>query len=250
MRNYLSLTLALILPATGAQAIELCAAAKNGVIKEGAHIHLRSSCKSGELTLPISFENGGALVRITGANVQIVDGTGDTGGDPNGLGNLIVGYNEESPGNPNVRTGSHNVVVGPEHSYSANGGVVGGYGNRITNDGTAAFGNYSQASGLFSVVAGGFENEASGDRSVVAGGQLNTAGATGSATLGGRGNRALGFGATVSGGDNNAAGGGFSTVSGGRENRAAAPGSVVSGGFERTAPEENNWVAGSLLQGN
>ncbi len=61
-------------------------------------------------------------IRIRGVNVQIVSGSGATNGHPanpssvdpaltstNGLGNLIVGYNE--PGNPiaDDRTGSHNI---------------------------------------------------------------------------------------------------------------------------------------------
>ena len=53
---------------------------------------------------------------MTGANVQIVDGTGDTGGTPNGLGNLIVGYNASSG---DTRTGSHNLVVGDLHTYTS-----------------------------------------------------------------------------------------------------------------------------------
>ena len=35
--------------------------------------------------------------RISRLNLQIVDGTGTTNGAPTGLGNLIVGYNEQIP---------------------------------------------------------------------------------------------------------------------------------------------------------
>src|SRR5215471_322684 len=58
-------------------------------------------------------------ITISGANLHIVNGLGATD-TVNGLGNLIVGYNEHRtpqicpPGIPciNERTGSHNVIVG------------------------------------------------------------------------------------------------------------------------------------------
>ena len=70
-------------------------------------------------------------IRITGVNVQIVNGLGATNGFPanpgstdplltptNSVGNLIVGYNEF--GNPvgDNRTGSHNIVGGRRMSFS------------------------------------------------------------------------------------------------------------------------------------
>ena len=50
-------------------------------------------------------------IRITGANWQIVDGSGSTDGTPRGVGNLIVGYNEQR-GSGDNRTGSHNIIGG------------------------------------------------------------------------------------------------------------------------------------------
>src|SRR5215472_850810 len=47
-------------------------------------------------------------VVITGANLRIVNGLGSTE-TTNGLGNLIVGYNEPREFEANVRTGSHNI---------------------------------------------------------------------------------------------------------------------------------------------
>ena len=55
--------------------------------------------------------NGQDTIRFSGVNVQIVDGSGNTSGAVNGRGNLIVGYNELR-GSGDVRTGSHNIVVG------------------------------------------------------------------------------------------------------------------------------------------
>src|SRR3569833_214159 len=42
------------------------------------------------------------------ANVHVVSGSGETNGTVNGLGNLIVGYNEHGNPNGDTRIGSHN----------------------------------------------------------------------------------------------------------------------------------------------
>ena len=79
-------------------------------------------------------EDGRPEVVITRANLRIVNGLGSTellrraGGlldCPNGLGNLIVGYNESRAdlGGEDIRTGSHNVVVGQRHNFSRLRGV-------------------------------------------------------------------------------------------------------------------------------
>jgi hypothetical protein len=94
---------------------------------------------------------------------------------PNGLGNLIVGYNEPrepiDSEHPNVRTGSHNVVVGRRHNFSSFGGLV--------------VGDLNEISGAFAAVSGGFVNTASGPGSAVSGGSGNTASGLESAVSGG-----------------------------------------------------------------
>src|SRR5215831_3661523 len=70
-------------------------------------------------------------ITISGANLHIVNGLGATN-TRNGLGNLIVGYNEHRQPiglfcglpSPNTRTGSHNVVVGEQLNFSSFGGLV------------------------------------------------------------------------------------------------------------------------------
>jgi prefoldin subunit 5 len=47
---------------------------------------------------------------ISGANLQIVNGTGMTEGEVNGTGNLIVGYNEKKPGE-SLQLGSHEIIA-------------------------------------------------------------------------------------------------------------------------------------------
>ena len=186
---------------------------------------------------------------ITRANLRIVNGLGKTDcgfGEeaipncPNGLGNLIVGYNEEresdSLGNPvtNTRTGSHNVVVGANHNFSRFGGIVVGNSNEISGD--------------FASVSGGFSNTASGYAAAVNGGQSNRASGFLSAVSGGYSNRASGYGAAVSGGGANQASGNGAAVSGGFSNTASGILAAVSGGTNRSALETHNWAAGSLLE--
>jgi hypothetical protein len=171
---------------------------------------------------------------ITGANLHIVNGLGrtDCGTEeqpipdcPNGLGNLIVGYNEsrfESCEDPSelfcrdIRTGSHNVVVGQQHNFSRFGGLVVGTGHTISGD--------------FAAVCGGEVNTASGLIASVSGGTHNTASGTNSSVSGGLGNTASGFATVVSGGEGN-------TASGDR--------STVSGGQNITQDTEFGWAAGS-----
>ena len=114
----------------------------------------------GKLTHVTSVTGAGGLpeVRITGANLRLVNGLRATA-TANGLGNLLVGYNEPRQGK-NVETGSHNVVVGQGHNFSSFGGLVVGRQNEI--------------SGAFAAVSGGFDNTASGASAAVSGGRNHT----------------------------------------------------------------------------
>ena len=99
------------------------------------------------------------------ANVHVQSGLGQTAppgptsNDPpqtNGLGNLIIGYNETRPsGNP-LRTGSHNLIIGAEHHYTSHSGFVHGHTNEILGEFAGVFGGAGNtASGDFSSVHGG-----------------------------------------------------------------------------------------------
>lgn len=162
-------------------------------------------------------------VRVVGANLQIVSGSGSTNGEINGLGNLIVGYDEENQngefgfcdddqfGNQaacengggtwylSLKSGSHNVVVGRGHSYASYGGVV--------------VGNQNIISGAYSSVTGG------------------------------RNNRTSGISANISGGLSNKSTGNNAAITGGEFNNANGAKSVVSGGSGLSATSENEWVA-------
>jgi hypothetical protein len=91
------------------------------------------------------------------ANVHVESGYGTTfeAGGLTGLGNLIVGYNEEATVGSRVGSGSHNLVVGPFHTFNSRGGVV--------------FGERNMISAQSASVLGGIRNQAGGDRSSILG---------------------------------------------------------------------------------
>jgi hypothetical protein len=104
----------------------------------------------------LTFDAATNEVVITGANLRILNGLGFTD-TTNGMGNLIVGYNEPREGGENRRTGSHNVVVGKQHNFSSFGGLVVGLQNEM--------------SGAFASVSGGVLNTATGEHAAIGGGR-------------------------------------------------------------------------------
>jgi hypothetical protein len=81
----------------------------------------------------------GPHIIFEGANVHVRSGVGATSDNNNlsGLGNVVVGYNEDDvSGVSYIRTGSHNLIVGIRHSYSGFGGLVAGVSNTISNVGS------------------------------------------------------------------------------------------------------------------
>jgi hypothetical protein len=200
------------------------------------------------LTHVTSETGAGGLpeVRITGANLRLVNGLRATA-TTNGLGNLLVGYNEPRQGG-NAETGSHNVVVGQGHNFSSFGGLVVGRQNEISGAFAAVSGGFDNtASGASAAVSGGIFNRASGESAAVSGGFDNTASASATSISGGRGNTANGESATVNGGHGNTASGHTAAISGGQANTASGFTSSVSGGRNRTIRGDFDWVAGSLF---
>lgn len=90
-----------------------------------------------------------------GVNVHVQSGTGATADATSGLGNLIIGYNEQA--SPELsRLGAHNLVGGSQNGFSSYGGLVFGFGNKITGTyASAAGGENNTASGISSSVLGG-----------------------------------------------------------------------------------------------
>jgi FtsZ-binding cell division protein ZapB len=140
----------------------------------------------------------GPNIIFSGANIHIVSGSGSTDdgmlNNPSatlrGLGNLIIGYNEDPgkrPGGPEApppilgpgdRSGSHNLVIGRWNRFTkaAFGGLVAGEANIISNEGAGVSGGFGNtASGFDASVVGGVVNTASGNEASVIGGQNVTA---------------------------------------------------------------------------
>jgi len=228
--------------------------------------------------------------RFAGINLQVVNGAGAESMEPNGLGNVIVGYDQPySPRDENDyvcasgyfqtqeeceaqgfvwamqhKSGSHNVIVGPEHRYSWLNGLAVGRNNTINNFGASVVGGQGGfAMGQYAIVVGGGGNRATGTSSAVLGGWNNWATNRAAHVSGGVHNRAEGQASTVSGGTANSAladrstvGGGhqnttnaeFSTINGGYLNTASGRYSTVGGGQERSVSGESDWVAGSLWE--
>ncbi|MGM0558203.1 MAG: hypothetical protein ACQEVA_17595 [Myxococcota bacterium] len=194
--------------------------------------------------------NGDQSVLFTGVNVHVRSGSGATDGDTgggtsvNGLGNLIVGY-DEARASGNDKSGSHNIVVGVQHNYSSYGGVVFGRTNAVEGSyATVTGGRSNTASGGSASVTAGLSNTASGTYASVSGGLSNTANGSRSSVSGGASNNAVSSYSSVSGGYNNSASALYASVSGGEENTASGTRASVSGGFNNTASGANASVSG------
>ncbi len=199
----------------------------------------------------IDPNTGYDTVRFEGVNVQIVNGSGTTGGETLGTGNLIIGYNELRDNGGNYRDGSHMLVIGEMNNYTSDshgGMVVGSWNETSAPFASVSGGANNIASDEFASVLGGVANTASGEASSVSGGGWNTASGDGASVSGGIQNRASGEVSSVSGGELNSATGMFASVSGGDSNTASNHAASVSGGDGRTASGEYDWAAGSLWQ--
>lgn len=146
---------------------------------------------------------GQDTLQFSGMNVQINNGSGITD-SANGVGNLIIGYNEpreQFPGECDLagepfcdrRSGSHTFVVGTMNNYTEAGGIVAG--------------SWNERNSFWSSVLGGGNNVASGEGSSVSGGSYGSASGPLSSVQGGSDNVASGLASSVSGGQGkNAAG--------------------------------------------
>lgn len=223
--------------------------------------------------LSVETVNGVRTVRLSGVNLQVVNGTNNTE-IVNGAGNLIVGYDEAntsarivcslaSDANGNSltneaeclaaggtvavrqKTGSHNLVMGSQNSYSSAGGIVAGNGNFITALYASNLGGTGNiASGRFSVNVAGQGNHSTGSTAATLAGTNNTASGANASVSGGSSNIASSVGTTVSGGSRNAASGPQSNVTGGIRNESSGPFSHVSGGGNNNSSGATSTIAG------
>ncbi|MFK8012436.1 MAG: hypothetical protein AB8B80_10370 [Marinicellaceae bacterium] len=240
--------------------------------------------------LMLSTVDGYDTAEFTNINVQINSGAGSTISTVNGLGNLTIGYNETSDfaqefcsnanylnenecsninghdWGRNVRTGSHNLILGIQNSYTRVGGIVsgqnnvnnaiyssivGGRNNRVGSEWSTVTGGNTNIIGpaaAYSSISGGFQNTTFGLYSSVTGGQLNIASNTYSSVSGGRRNTASGENSSITGGFDNTAAGTNASITGGADNTASGESATVSGGEGRNSGGLYDWRAGGLFE--
>jgi len=176
----------------------------------------------------------GPNITFTGANIHIVSGSGSTydKGAPRGLGNLIIGYDEDpinalagdsvanlpimqtagfpSRLQPGDRGGSHNLIIGGGNRFtqSAFAGFIVGERNTIAGIGASVSGGFFNNASFYDSVSGGLRNTSYGIFSSVSGGLLN---------------ESVGELSSITGGYDNYASGGSATVTGGTGNNASNP---------------------------
>ena len=186
---------------------------------------------------------GKPTVQFLGVNVQVVNGETKTN-TTNGLGNLVIGYDENAL--KHAQTGSHDLILGEEQTFTSFGGIADGFGNTISGAFASVTGGWKNvASGELSSVHGGGENQATGKETAVSGGWRNLASGENSVVSGGRENHSGANYSSVSGGKANTASGEFSSVTGGKANTASGESSAVLGGETNTASGKFASIFGS-----
>jgi len=218
--------------------------------------------------------NGVRTVRLTGVNLQVVNGLSRTE-TINGAGNVIIGYDEPNSFTTKPicsqarafngalikdeagclaaggvfstqhKSGSHNLVLGTQNGYSSFGGIVGGRFNYINEIFASVLGGVdNRASGRFSAIVAG-QGNLTQESAAILGGIGNDALARNSSITGGIGNTATGENSSITGGERNTASGRTSTVSGGLLNSASGQGATVTGGRGNVAAGINASVQGA-----
>jgi hypothetical protein len=185
-------------------------------------------------------------IQFSAVNVQIVSGAGKTSAAVNGEGNLVIGYDENPKGH--AQTGSHDLILGEEQTFTSFGGIDAGKFNTISGEfASVTGGSTNTASAIFASVSGGAVNTASGTAASVTAGEENTASAKKASITGGKKNVAAGIYTSISGGEQNFAGpsgdifteGRANWVGGGFKNKADSEWSAIFGGKELETGRED-----------
>lgn len=198
--------------------------------------------ENADLRTYLSVDTDNDAIVIEGANLYVQSGSGFTYGTVNGLGNVIIGYDEADgySGYGTDRTGSHNLVIGPFHNYGNYGGIVSGYANTVSGAFAAVIGSTeSEAAGNGSVVVAGQDNLTSDYITAIVGGAYNTTEGRAAAIISGNENTTTGDYATIISGQSNTAGGNYATVMGALDTE-------VSGDHSSAISGESNLVSGEF----
>jgi hypothetical protein len=200
---------------------------------------LKSQVSSLDATLAGVSRSGNTL-RFTRMNVQIENGEGSSA-SVNGLGNLILGYNES----PRVQTGSHNLLLGQDLEFGSYGDIVDGYRDTVTGPYSEVLGDGNTVNGFYSSITAGYNNNAKGDWSAITGGSSNQASGYYSTVVGGANNLASDSSGSILGGCANITGtGSLSNRACGFNSSEVIANSVV-GGERNTAAGVADAVLGT-----
>ena len=178
----------------------------------------------------VSVDDSAHTVLVSGANLQVHNGYGANWS--NGLGNVIVGYNQlQAEQDPvDTRNGSHNMVIGNGHYYTGMHNLISGGTNRALGSGGVIFGYNNKTWDNANVVLGGANNAAYGSACAILGGVLNITNGVENVVIGGQSNQTNGQKNVVLGGKENVASGWDGVIAGGDENSLIAGfGSIVGG---------------------
>jgi hypothetical protein len=180
----------------------------------------------------------GPNIVFKGTNVHVMSSTSET--DASGLGNLIVGWDNNPTSTPSgYRSGTNNLVVGDYNTFPGNADLIAGIANTV--------------GGQYSSITGGSDNATTTDYASVSGGQHNTVTGNWSSVSGGENNTASGNWASVTGGGNwqlgtgNTAAADYGCVVGGEENSissSSARWSVICGGVLNQVTANSATVGG------
>jgi hypothetical protein len=176
-------------------------------------------------------------------------------GAPNGLGNVIIGYDEDDGRPEDATTGSHNLVVGPGHTYQGFGALLVGRGGTAGEHSAGALvvGLRGLADAHYAATIAGEFSSAEGAGAVVIGGRGSAASGVDAIVVGGAASMASGARATAVGGVASAATGASAVAIGGQDSDAAGESSVVVAGLGN-ATEDDDTVAiggaGNLVDGD
>ena len=217
-----------------------------GTEAQAAHLDdLEGRVQSADEFLAFVTIDGMDNVVFSGTNILINNGTGETT-EPNGKGNLFLGYNAYED---EVRTGSHNLIIGDHNAFSATAGLIVGDHHQVMGHGSAVIGGEQNIlNGDGSVILAGYTSDVSSDLAVAVGGAHNTVAATYGLALGGYNNAVLAEFATAGGGQENVASGGYALAMGGALNIASGESSTVAGGYSIESMEALGMGATSLLE--
>ncbi len=191
------------------------------------------------------------------ANVRILNGATKTD-QANGLGNLIIGYNEPHT-TPKNRTGSHNLILGVGHGYESFGSIISGKNHSIQSPHAAVIGGEENEIGQlgessvsiagqknnigitknskYAANVAGQNNTASNTHAANVAGQNNTASNTHAANVAGQNNTASNTHAANVAGQNNTASNTHAANVAGQNNTASGThaATVGGGGADKTS---------------